>query len=286
MLVGEAVARVVDEVFDSVLKAGRAANAAVFGGHFLAMLNGVNGLEYGDARRHGVAACGKRARKYAVMPRVQAVRRTFETDMADEARQRHGRPSAPFAVAAPLRTPTRQHVEASGVRDAVRKRTNVACRDAANAFGPFGRFRDAVIAFARHVVVIRHVLAAESFRHGRLVEADAVCMQKVQVNGILLDKLPRNCRHKRRIGAGRDGQPFDVAHDRFGLARVDDDDARALLLCQAPPLRADVCAAVVGDSGVRAEGDHEVGRKRLLKGAAVVGLHSKAVFRGPGGLRA
>ena len=250
------------------------------------MLNGVNGLEHGDACRHGVAACGKRTRKHAMVPRVQAVRRTFETDLADEAWQGHGRPGAPFAVAAPLWTPTRQHMEASGVRDAVRKRANATCRNATNALGPFGRFRGAVIACARHGVVIRHMLAAESFRHGRFVEADAVCMQKVQVNGILLDKFPRNCRHKRRIGAGRDGQPFDVAHDRFGLARVDDDDARALLLRQALPLCADVRAAVVGDNGVRAKGDYEVGRKRLLKGAAVVGLHSKAVFRGPGGLRA
>lgn len=129
----------------------------------------------------GLRPCGKRARKYAVMPRVQAARRTFETDVADEARQRHGRPSAPFAVARRCGPqPDSTWRRRASAMLCASERISLA-RDATNAFGPFGRFRDAVIAFARHVVVIRHMLAVESFRHGRFVEADAVCMQKVQV---------------------------------------------------------------------------------------------------------
>ena len=151
--------------------------------------------------------------------------------MADEARQRHDRPGAPFAVAAPLWTPTRQHVEAPGVRDAARKRANVARRNAempsahSGVFSQCGhnlrpsRSRDTTCA-------CRGKLPAWSPRRSR---AQYVC-RKSRSTAFFWISSPRNCRHKRRIGSRRDGQPFDVAHDRFGLARVDDDDARALLL--------------------------------------------------------
>ena len=123
---------------------------------------------------------------------------------------------------------TCEEVDVLGTGKLLREFADPRGRHAADSFGPFGRLRFTVVR-AQHVI-LEVVFGRSALGHVLGVEPDAVRIEILLIEQIVLDLMIGHAQTERRIGAGTDSHPF-VGHRLCGLVEpwIDDDDLAALL---------------------------------------------------------
>ena len=232
VLVGQAVAAVVEDELHGHRQGVATAHAVAGGGHSRAAVHRVDPGEHADGGFHAVvghgdAIVGRHVVAVQVGPGVAAV----DADVAGENGQHADGAGRLLAVAAPLRALAL--VDGAGLRrgDLAGQRLDGGGGHERDGARPLRGLRGFVRAFAGDVVHVGLALAAQFLGHGGVVVADAVLREEVVVDQVLGDHDIGAGVHERRIGTGTHGDPLvGMNGRRVGVARVDDDDLRAGLL--------------------------------------------------------
>ena len=224
------------------------------------MVDSIGEQEHGDGCLDGVLA----RRDGLEADRIRALARAGvgagKTDLTGEKRKHDDRPAVQLAVATTLRTPALNNEQRLSGADLVRELLDLLGVDTRDGSSPLGSLLHMIVARSHDVVLIGLVLALGGLGHRVLVKADAVLVEELLVDHVVLDELIGDRRAQRGVSARVDRQPLGrTAHVRVVETRVDVDDLRAGLLAHAHPVAMGHGAALTGLRGARAECEDELG---------------------------
>ena len=260
VLVGDAVAGVVEDELDVGVELLLALDTVGDLGHLGAMVDGVDHGEHRDLGLHGVVASRHALKAEATAALTQASARAGKADVAREQRQHADGHAVHLAVGTTLRTPALEHEHVLGSRDFLGEAADAIGRDAAQGSSPLGGLLHHVVAGAHDIVGVGLVLALGALRHRGLVEADAVGVEELVVHLVVHDELVGDGRAQSGVGTRVDGQPLlRVAHGGVIQTGVDDVDLALGVLAAADPVVVGNGAALAGLRRAGAEAQHQVG---------------------------
>ena len=259
VLVGEAVACIVEDHLDRHVELVLAAHTIMSGGKLGAVVNCFRPKERGDGGLDGVVATRQREAAEIVAVQVRAGVSAVDAHIARQDGQHADCTSRLLSVALALRALALPDGAGLGLGDLMGKIDDGVGRHATNGLGPRGRLLDPVLAQAHDVALVGLVLSLGTGGHVVLVVADAVRVEEVVVDEVFLDEDVRHGIHERGVRAGANGDPLvGAARHSVAVARVNDDDLCAPLLERLHEMVGGAGTAGLGFDGVLAEHDDEL----------------------------